>query len=70
MINFGSEFLVSWMRQNRLSRMLPTVSASVIALIWENADPISAEDRYRQLSRAHYQIGTTLEKIKAAINGG
>ena len=43
--------------------------ASVIALIWNDADLISAQERYQQLSRAHHQMGATLEKIKAAIKG-
>ena len=44
--------------------------ASIVALLWDDADPMSPEDRYRQLSRTYHQIGTTLEKIKAAIKGG
>lgn len=42
--------------------------ASVIALLWDDADPISAQDRYRQLSRANHQIDAVLKHIKAIID--
>lgn len=43
--------------------------ASVIALVWDDPNPMSAQDRYQTLSRAHHKINSVLEKIKAAIEG-
>jgi hypothetical protein len=42
---------------------------SVIALIWENDDPLTIEGRYQHLLNAHHKIDAALEQIKAAIQG-
>ena len=42
--------------------------ASVIALIWDDAEPITIEGRYQHLRNVHHAIDAALEKIKAAID--
>ena len=44
--------------------------ASVIALIWDDADPMPAQDRYRALLRANDKIDAALKNVKATIDGG
>lgn len=44
--------------------------ASVVALIWDDADPLTIEIRYQQLLKAQRKVDAALEKIKAAIEGG
>lgn len=43
--------------------------ASLIALIWEDADPLTIEGRYQHLLNAHRKVDAALIKIKAAIEG-
>ena len=43
--------------------------ASVIALVWDDPNPMSAQDRYQTLSMARHKINSVLEQIKAAIEG-
>lgn len=39
--------------------------ASVVALIWDAADALTAEDRLEQLTLAHHQIGEVLQTIRS-----
>lgn len=42
--------------------------ASIIALIWDRANPMPTQDRYQQLLEAHGRIGVALSTIKSAID--
>lgn len=41
--------------------------ASVVALIWEAVEALTAEDRLEQLTLAHHQIGEVLHTIRSIV---